>query len=96
LKLNTTQVEQTLSQVNAEVLPDGHPARDQLNEIFGDHTFFLDNSGLNILEVVGTDEAEPKIGEVVNLANWSDETFARLKVHAPRPTGVIVTLGAKA
>ena len=96
MKLSTAQVEQTLSQVNAEVLPDGHPARDQLNELFGDHTFFIDNSGLNILEVVGTSEAEPETGEVINLANWSDATFAKLRVHEPVPTGVIVKLGSAA
>jgi hypothetical protein len=94
MRLSTAQVEQTLTQVNAEVLPDGHPVRDQLNELFGDHTFFLDGNGLNILETVGASEADPKIGEVINLANWSDGTFAKLKVHEPEPTGVIVTLGA--
>ena len=95
MKLNAAQVEQTLTQVNAEVLPDGHPVRDQLNEMFGDHTFFLDGSGLNILEAVDASGAEPKAGEVINLANWSDATFARLKVHEPEPTGVIIALGAK-
>jgi hypothetical protein len=95
MRLSTAQVERTLTQVNAEVLPDGHPVRDQLNELFGDHTFFLDGNGLNILETVGASGADPKIGEVINLANWSDGTFAKLKVHEPEPTGVIVTLGAE-
>ena len=93
MKLNSTQVKQMLSQFQAEVLPDNHPAVAQLNNLFGEHTFFLDGSGLNILEIVGASEDEPKIGEVINLANWNDATFARLRVHEPVPTGGIVTLG---
>jgi hypothetical protein len=50
MKLNSTQVKQTLSQFDAEVLSDSHPAVPQLNDLFGDHTFFLDGSGLNVLE----------------------------------------------
>jgi hypothetical protein len=92
MKLNTAQVEKTLSQFTAEVLPDAHPARAQLNELFGDHTFFLNNSGLNIVEPVEDPETEDEAGEVVNLAHWSDATFARLKIHDPEHTGVIVSL----
>jgi hypothetical protein len=95
MKLSAPQVERTLSQVNAEVLPDGHPVCDQLNELFGNHTFFLDGNGLNILETVGASGDEPKIGELINLANWSDGTFAKLQVHEPEPTGVIVTMGSE-
>ena len=45
MKLNSTQLDRTLSQFHAEVLPDNHPAVRQLNDLFGDHTFFLDASG---------------------------------------------------
>ena len=46
MKLDSTQLDRTLSQFDAEVLPDNHPAVRQLNDLFGDHTFFLDASGL--------------------------------------------------
>ena len=46
MKLNSTQVKQTLSQMNAQVLPDDDPAVAQLIGVFGDHTFFLDTGGL--------------------------------------------------
>jgi len=42
MKLNSTQLKQTLSQFEAEVLPEDHPALKQLNGIYGDHTFLLD------------------------------------------------------
>jgi hypothetical protein len=50
MKLNSAQVQQTLNQMNAQVVPDGHPAVTQLTDVFGDHTFFLDDSGLKVLE----------------------------------------------
>ena len=50
MRLNSTQVKQTMSQIDAQVLPDDHPAVTQLNTLFGDHTFFLDGEGLKVLE----------------------------------------------
>lgn len=45
MKLNATQVKQTMTQLNAQVLPDDHSAVAQLNSVFGEHTFFVDTSG---------------------------------------------------
>jgi hypothetical protein len=95
MKLNATQVERTLSQFVAEVLPDSHPAVPQLNTLFGDHTFFLDSDGLNVLEPAETLEVEGQTGEVVSLASWSDATLTSLRPHEPEPTGVIIDLESK-
>ena len=92
MKLNSSQTEQALSQFEAQVLPEDHPALRQLSGIFGDHTFFLDGSGLNVLEPAETAETEAKTGQVVSLASWSDETLTSLKPHEPEPTGVIIVL----
>jgi hypothetical protein len=95
MKLNAAQLNQTLSQFDAQVLPDSHPAVHQLNDLFGDHTFFLDASGLNVLEPAETPEIEGEevqTGEVVSLASWSDETLTSLKPHEPEPTGVVIVL----
>jgi hypothetical protein len=95
MKLNSDQVTRTLSQFEAQVLPDSHPAVPQLNSLFGDHTFFLNNNGLNVLEPAATTGREAEAGEVVNIALWSDETQTSLRVHDPEPTGVVVTLAEK-
>ncbi len=87
MKLNSTQVEQTLSQMNAHVLPDDHPAVTQLTDVFGDHTFFLDESGLKVLEPAELPETEMQSGEVISLADWTDSTLTSLRPHAPEPTG---------
>jgi hypothetical protein len=90
MKLNSTQVKQTLNQFEAAVLPDNHPVVPQLHSIFGDHTFFLNDSGLSVLEPAETPEREVSAGEVVSLASWSDGTLSSLRPHEPEPTGVVV------
>jgi len=92
MKLNSTQVKQTLNQFQAEVLPDDHPAVAQLNSLFGEHTFFLDGGGLKMLEPVGVPEMDTRSGEVVSLADWSDATLTSLRPHEPEMTGVVVVL----
>jgi hypothetical protein len=90
MKLNSAQVEQTLSQLDAQVLPDDHPAATQLTSVFGNHTFFVDRSGLKVLEPAEASETQSQAGEVVSLADWSDRTLTSLVPHAPETTGKII------
>jgi hypothetical protein len=92
MKLNSMQIERTLSQFDAHVLADDHPAVAQLTSVFGNHTFFLDDKGLNVLELIEMPQMEPQGGEVINIADWSDGTLSRLRAHAPEPTGVVISL----
>ena|SRR6516164_7597292 len=57
MKLNSAQVQRTLDQFEADVIPDENPVIAKLNDLFGEHTFFLDQHGLNIVEPV--EAAEP-------------------------------------
>ena len=93
MKLNATQVKQTLSQMDAQVLPDSHPVATQLSDMFGDHTFFLDQGGLKVLEPTDAAATEVPAGEVVSLADWSDATLTSLLPHAPETTGTIIEFG---
>jgi hypothetical protein len=95
MRLNSTQVKQTLSQFDAQVLPDDHPAVTQLSNLFGDHTFFLDGAGLKVLEPNEAPEADAQTGEVVSLADWSDASLTSLKPHEPQSTGLVVVLESK-
>ncbi|MBR0753658.1 hypothetical protein JQ604_15825 [Bradyrhizobium jicamae] len=92
MKLNSDQVKRTMTQMEAEVLPDNHPAVAQLCGLFGDHTFFVDRSGLKVLEPAQTSDMDGETGEVVSLADWSDPTLTSLRPHEPEPTGVLVML----
>jgi hypothetical protein len=71
MKLTSAQIERTLSQFEAQAIPESHP------ELFGDYTFFVDSDGLSIVEPI--DRPAPRrtqAARVVNVANWSDESLA--------------------
>jgi hypothetical protein len=94
MKLTPAQIERILSQLDVKAIPDDHPGVPQLKELFGDHTFFLDRSGLNIVEPAGHVAAGVQAGRIVNLANWNDEKLTKLATHEPEPTDTIVELGS--
>jgi hypothetical protein len=94
MKLNSAQVERTLSQFEAVALPDNHPMVPQLSDLFGDHTFFLNTDGLNIVEPAAPAGAGAQAARVVNLADWDDDK-AGLAPHEPELTDTIVEIGAR-
>ena len=61
----------------------------ELNDLFGEHTFFLDGNGLNIVELVQTGVESAKS---VSLANNADDS---LEPHRPEPTDIVVVLGVR-
>jgi hypothetical protein len=87
MKLTSAQVEQTLNQFQAEPIPEHHPVIAQLSRLFGEHTFFLDGNGLNIVEPQDDNE-----GPVINLATWTDADQTSLTPHPPEATEVKVKL----
>ncbi len=92
MKLNSALVERTLSQVDAQAIPENHPVIPQLNSLFGDHTFFLDGNGLKIVEPAN-DGAQK--GQVVKIAGWQDADRTSLVPHEPEATDVVVSLDGK-
>ena len=97
MKMNTAQIRQTLHQYQAQALPAEHLLMPQLERLFGDHTYFLDGNGLNIVEPVIVEPVEPEQtdgvhGVVVNLASWVDEKAQSLQPHKPEPTDMVVDL----
>ena len=95
MKLNSAQLERTLGQFEARPIPDDHPLIPQLNDLFGEHTFFLDSHGLNIVEPAEAGGAGAQSAKVVNVASWSDANSNRLEAHEPEPTDVVVAVGSK-
>jgi hypothetical protein len=93
MKLTSAQVERTLGQIEAQAIPDDHPVISQLNHLFGEHTFFLDGNGLNIVEPAGSADAEIESAKIVNLASWNDDNG--LEPHEPKPTDIVIVLGAR-
>jgi hypothetical protein len=96
MKLTSAQIERTLSQFEAQALPESHPLVPRLSELFGDHTFFLDDTGLNIVEPAAVAAGESaQAARVVNLANWGDANLTSLAPHEPEPTDAIVEIGTR-
>lgn len=93
MKLNAAQIEQTLHQLEAEAIPADHPVMPQLTRLFGDHTYFLDSSGLNIVEPANQSSEDNQLGVVVCLADWIVGDKAQLKPHEPEATDLVVKLG---
>jgi hypothetical protein len=90
MKLNSALVQRTLDEFDAQAIPDNHPAVPQLNKVFGEHTFFLNGSGLHVVEPVEPTQAEPEAGKVIKLAAWADANRSSLAPHEPQPTDVVI------
>jgi hypothetical protein len=94
MKLTNDLAQKAVSQFDAQTIPDTHPAIPQLSELFGDHTFFLDNNGLHIVEPAEATKKGVQTGRVVKLASWSDAGHTSLAPHRPETTDIVVVLGA--
>ena len=95
MRLTSAQVERTLTQFDARPVPEDHPMVPQLNSLFGDHTFFLDGSGLSVVEPADAQVGGTPACKIVNLANWTDENLTSLAPHEPEDTEVVIVLEPK-
>src|SRR5262249_36917518 len=95
MKLTSAQVERALTQFEAQAIPDHHPVVPQLKDLFGEHTFFLDDNGLNIVEPAKGRWSATDSATVINLAHWSDASPNSLEPHEPEPTDVVIVLDSK-
>jgi hypothetical protein len=50
MKLSSEKLGSVLEQIDADVIPDDHPSLPKLREVFGDHTFFIDDNSLIIIQ----------------------------------------------
>ena len=92
MKLNSALIERTSSQFEAKAIPEDHSVVPELKSLFGDHTFFVDAKGLNIVEPTESTEAGVQTAQVINLADWKDENRSGLVSHEPKATNVVVVL----
>jgi hypothetical protein len=97
MKPNTAQVARTESEIQAQALPENHPLVPELNRLFGDHTYFLNRSGLNIVERASEALELPAsnagdTGVVINIANWTNSIPPKLEAHEPELTDHTVAL----
>src|SRR5262245_7620538 len=90
MRLSPAQIERVEERIDCQAVPEDHAAAPQLETTFGAHTFFLDSEGLSIVEPSAEDS---EVGNVVKLANWTDERRTTLAPHPPEPTPTVVEIG---
>ena len=84
MKLTSTQIEQTLGQFEAEPIPEDHPMVPQLNEVFGEHTYFVNSDGLIILEPTGSGLTGVQSAKVVTSGSGVTTLQAPWNFTSPR------------
>ena len=94
IKLTSTQIKQVANQIGANPVSDDDPAVSQLVEAFGDHTFYLQEDGLHLLEPHAVRAGGRLVAIMVRLARWSTEDATSLVPHEPDPTDVYVDLAS--
>jgi hypothetical protein len=93
MKLASNMLERTLDQFEAQPLPDTHPAVPKLEEVFGEHTFFLNEDGLHIVEPTEPAVEGDQVGSVLRVARWNDDDRTGLLLHEPEPSDIVIDLG---
>ena len=89
MRLNSEWVERTWRNVRQST---SRKRSRGMIDIFGDHTFFLDSNGLNIVEPAEPSRDGVQAGRVVEHAHWTDAKPPRLVQHDPQPTDLVVEL----
>jgi len=89
MKLSAAQQANVEEQLGIEALPEENPAMPKLKEVFGDHTFFVDADGLNVVEE--HPEEGNTSGVIIKLASWAED-HTQLRVHEPEVLPVAVEL----
>lgn len=88
MKLTEDQQRIVEDRTGLQPVPEDNPAMAQLRENFGDHTFYVDDQGLYVLEPhENEDEETPASAQAVQIASWTDENHTALQAHEPQATG---------
>lgn len=90
MKLKPAQIVHVENQMGFQAVPENHPVIGDLKGTFGNHTFFLDRQGLNIVD------ADPRTGDagvIFKLASWANDNMSELLPHDPeiQPTSVDIS-----
>jgi len=93
MKLNDPQIETIEVRTGLKPIPAVHPVTEDLERVFGEHTFYVDKGGLFIWEPLEKPQGPTEdVVVAVKLAAWEDDTRSALAPHEPRLTQVLVEL----
>ncbi|HEY3146545.1 MAG TPA: hypothetical protein VGJ75_09350 [Dongiaceae bacterium] len=89
MKLKSAQVEQVLDKLPSEVIPENHPTVPELESVFGQHTFFLGQEGLHVVERTSEDAEPIGTAYVVKVASWTDDKKTSLRPQEAEVTDTV-------
>ena len=92
MKLSDHQIDQVRNRFGVDPVPDDHPSVPDLKETFGDHTFYIDSTGLHIWETAETAGDGTQFINALRVASWVNEEQNSLSTHNPESTGINVKL----
>lgn len=92
MKLSNDQVKVVEERTGLQPIPEDNPAMPQLKENFGDHTFYVDDNGLYVLETEGDETDGGGHATAVQVASWTDENRTALQAHEPQVTDAVFKL----
>jgi len=89
MKLNARLATRICDRFGVEVVEEDDPTLGRLVDAFGEHTFFVDADGLNVVEP--HPDGNGSSGVVVRLASWTDDRGG-LQVDEPEVLPIEVEL----
>ena len=96
MKLTTDQTAAVHRQTGADPLPEDNPTMGQLQQIFGDHTFYVADQGLVVPETtpdaVAPESTQENAVEFMLVAVWAGEDKQSLQPIEPQATGIKLEL----
>lgn len=108
MRLSNAQIAAVKEQTGADPIPEEHPNLSDLREAFGDHTFYLDQTGLHVLEdasggePANENEAAPEPNgadktqlAIIRVASWTDDERTTLGTHEPQVADQVLTVDAE-
>ena len=90
--LTVNQLEAAKTALGADPVPTDHPAVPQLQQAFGEHTFYLDARGLLVFEPAQELAEANDPARLFLVAAWADDSRQQLSPVQPQPTDVVVDL----
>lgn len=91
MKLTDDQAAAVKETLGADPIPEDNPAMEELQKVFGEHSFYVGEDGLLVFEEV---EEQTDSGRLVLIAAWADEQKQGLQAVQPHPTDIVVDFAA--
>lgn len=95
MKLTDNQIAATRAAIGAKPVAADHPAIPQLEQAFGEHTFYADENGLLVFVDPAELEEAPGDPRLVLIAAWTDEEKRQLGAVKPVDTGITLPVAAE-